>query len=105
RSTWFVLQSDAPEEIVRRAAFRLEQVYAAYERFLPPRHPGAGPTTILLFRNREGYQELLQAEGREFVNTAFFDPAGRRIVCASDLDRLGEDLDCVRQQHKQLRTD
>jgi hypothetical protein len=43
RSELFILESDAPEWIVRRAAGRLEQVYAAYTWFLPP--PGASNPT------------------------------------------------------------
>src|SRR5262245_59052379 len=30
RSDWFVLQSNSPEEIIRRAALRLEEVFAAF---------------------------------------------------------------------------
>jgi hypothetical protein len=41
-SGYFVLISDAREEIVRRAAVRLEQIYEAYVRFLPPRRAGGG---------------------------------------------------------------
>src|SRR5205085_1792873 len=37
-SDYFTLTSNAPEEIVRRAALRLEQIYVAYSRYLPPRH-------------------------------------------------------------------
>src|SRR5439155_19002882 len=34
RSEFFTLESDAPEGIVRRTAVRLEQIYAAYARYL-----------------------------------------------------------------------
>ena len=43
-SDHFTLVSSAPEEITRRAAVRLEQIYTAYARFLPPRHAAARPT-------------------------------------------------------------
>jgi hypothetical protein len=103
RSDRFVLESDAPEEVVRRAAVRLEQIDAAYARYLPPRGAGGPPTTIVLFQSRAEYEARLRADGRQFVNLAFYDPAARRILCASDLEQLGQDLGRVRQQHHHLR--
>lgn len=105
RSEQFVLESDAPEGIVRRAAGRLEQVYAAYARYLPPRTADRRPTSIELFQSLAGYRDRLQAEGLTFVNVACYDPAANRILCFSDLERLGDDLERVRQQHQQLRAD
>jgi hypothetical protein len=104
RSEYFIFESDATEGVVRRAAGRLEQVYAAYARFLPPKVT-ARSTTILLFQSRAGYEARLKAEGRQFVNVACYDPAADRIYCYSDLERLGGNLDRLRQQHQQLRAD
>jgi hypothetical protein len=104
RSDHFVLESDAAELVVRRAAVRLEQIYAGYERYLPPRSAGQ-VTTVLLFQSRAGYEARLRAEGLRFVNLACFDPATNRVLCASDLEQLGERLDAVRRRHQQLRTD
>jgi hypothetical protein len=105
RSDYFVLESDATESVVRRAAARLELVYAAYARYLPPRVPARKPTAIELFQSRRGYEARLRAEGRQFVNVACYDPAADRILGYSDLERLGADLDQVRQQHQQTRAD
>jgi hypothetical protein len=103
-SDQFVLESDAAETVVRRAAVRLEQIYAAYARYLPPR--GAGrPTTVLLFQSRAGYEARLKAEGLGFVNLACYDPAANRVLCASDLELLGGRLEEIRQRHRQLRAD
>jgi hypothetical protein len=104
RSDHFVLESDAPESIARRAAVRLEQIYTAYARYLPPRAAGR-PTAILLFQSRAGYEARLKAEGLKIVNLAFYDPAANRVLCASDLERLGRDLERIRQQHQRLRAD
>jgi hypothetical protein len=128
RSELFLLESDAPESIVRRAAGRLEQVYAAYARYLPPRGDTvragsvsdgfeknlsltppartptlASPTVIELFQSRTGYEARLKSLGRQFVNVACYDPATNRILCYSDLERLGADLDRVRREHQKLR--
>jgi Protein of unknown function (DUF1570) len=103
RSEQFILESDAPDSVVRGAAGRLEQVYAAYARYLPPRTTGRRPTTIELFQSRAGYQDRLMAEHLQFVNIACYDPAANRILCFSDLERLGIDMEQVREQHHQIR--
>jgi Protein of unknown function (DUF1570) len=104
-SDQFSLLSNAPEDIVRRSAVRLEQIYTAYSRFLTPRHKGAAPTSILLYASVEEYQKANADRGRKFVNPAFFDPTTNRIVCACDLQRLGEDLEEVQRKHRELRDD
>jgi hypothetical protein len=99
-SDYFSLLSDAPEEIVRRAAYRLEQVYAAYARFLPPRYPAGKPVVIHVYQSLEGYQTALP-KGMEFRNPAFYDPEANRVVCGTNLKQLGEDLKRARQQAAQ----
>jgi hypothetical protein len=105
RSEQFILESNAPDGLVRGAAGRLEQVFAAYARYLPPRTPGRGPTVIELFQSRAGYQARLHALKLDFVNVACFDLARNRILCYSELEQLGARLEKQRQQHQQIRTD
>jgi len=104
-SDYFVLRSNAPEEIVRRAAVRLEQIYTAYARYLPPRHPGGEPTTVHLIVDMAEYQKIVAEFKQPFANPAFYDPASNRIVCASDLKRLGDELADVRKKHRDIRKD
>src|SRR5579885_1563562 len=101
-SDHFRLVSNAPEDVVRRIAVRLDQAYAAYARFLPPR-PGANgkPTEIRIARSLADYRALLRERGQELSNPAFYDPARNQIVCGSDLQRLGEGLGRIRKQHQQ----
>lgn len=99
-SDHFLLVSNAPGEVVRRAAYRLENVYAAFTRFLPPRAPGAGPTLIHVHGTFDGYQKAVPA-GVALKNPAYYDPAAHRIVCGTDLLRLGEDLAQVRADAKE----
>jgi hypothetical protein len=102
KSAYFLLRSDTRENIVRRAALRLEQIYAAYVGYLPPRHPAGQPTTILLVKSRAEYQEMLQKQGHRLLNPAFFDGATNQIVCASNLERLGDELEAIRKEQKEL---
>jgi hypothetical protein len=101
-SDHFLLVSNAKEEIVRRAAVRLEQIYAAYTRFLPPRRKALEPTKIILVRSLAEYRAMLKEQGRDILNPAFFDSRRNQVVCASELEKLGEDLQKVHQYHKDL---
>jgi Protein of unknown function (DUF1570) len=105
RSEFFTLESDAPDGIVRATALRLDQIYAAYARFLPPRGEGREPTAVILFRSSDEYAAWLKSKGHNFVNLAYYNPTTNRIVCGSDLVQLGEDYDRVRRLHQQLRKD
>jgi hypothetical protein len=102
-SDHFTLVSDAPEEIVRRAAVRLEQIYTAYAHYLPPRFPGGKATTIMLHPSLDEYQKILDGQGWKFQNPAFFDASSNRIVCGSNLVKLGKDLEAARQQNQDQR--
>lgn len=98
-SDQFVLVSGASEEITRRAAVRLEQIYAAFGRLLPARHAAAGPTTVLLAATGEDYAKLIGPAAGPLLNPAIFDPATNRIVCGRDLRKLSEDLTAARAHH------
>ncbi len=101
RSDYFILVSDAREPIVRQAAVRLEQVYAAYERYLPARHKSAGPTRLLLFGSVAEYQARQRERGQDVLNPAYYDPARNTIVCATDLPRIDDEVGQIRKQHSQ----
>jgi hypothetical protein len=105
RSDCFTLTSNSSEAVVRRAAVRLEQIYAAYGRFLPARVALAKPTDIELIRTPEEFAARLKAEGRSFINTAFYDPAGNRILCSSGLKQLDDKLEESRREFQRLRAD
>jgi Protein of unknown function (DUF1570) len=102
-SRHFVLFSDAREEFVRQAAFRLEQIYAAYARLLPPRRSAAPPTEVRLIASEPEYREQLRKQGRDFINPAFFDSTHNRIFWDCDLERLSDDRVRKRKEHEQLR--
>jgi hypothetical protein len=101
-SDHFTLVSNASEEVTRRAAVRLEQVYTAFARFLPPTVPDAHPTTIQLAPDRDEYRLLLAPLGQpDLLNPAVYDPRANLIVCGSDLRRLGKELDDAKLHHAQ----
>src|SRR3569623_1055958 len=68
RSAYFRLVANTRPELAQLAAIHLEQVYAAYSRFLPPKTPDATPTTILLTRSLADYQALVKGSGLKLFN-------------------------------------
>ncbi|HZU38375.1 MAG TPA: DUF1570 domain-containing protein, partial [Gemmataceae bacterium] len=99
------LLSNAHEDLVRRAVVRLEQVYRAYARYLPPRQKGGKPTRIVLFRSLDDYQGFLKEAGDHVLNPAFYDPDTNRILCASNLERLAQQLADARKHHREMLAD
>ena len=87
RSEQFVLVSNAREDIVRRAAFRLENIYAAFARFLPPHCVPTGRTRIVLAKSVAEFEGMLRQRGRTVLNPAMYDRQTNEILCASDLER------------------
>ena len=101
-SDYFSLVSGASEEVTRRAAVRVEQIYTAFARFLPPTVPDARPTVVYLAPDPEDYRKLLGPLGQEhLLNPAVFDPQTNRILCGSDLRRLGTQLQSALIHHSQ----
>ncbi|HEV3438686.1 MAG TPA: DUF1570 domain-containing protein, partial [Gemmata sp.] len=99
-SEYFTLQSSGSEELTRRSAVRLEQIYTAFSRFLPPTTKDIYPTRIMLATNKEEYISLL-GPLHETLNSAVFDPQTKSILCWSDLKRLGTELQTARLHHSQ----
>lgn len=99
----FALVTDAPEEVARRAVVRLEGLYAALARFLPPAAPDdARPTVIELAGDRDGFRALLAPLGRaDLLNPAVYDPQANRVLCGTDLRRLGDELQAAKLHHGQ----
>src|SRR5262249_21535280 len=101
-SDYFSLVSSAGEEVTRRAAVRLEGVYTAFARFLPPTRPAARPTVILLAPDPGEYRALLGPLGEaNLLNPAVYDAATNQILCGSDIRRLGDQLQTARVHHGQ----
>lgn len=102
-SEHFYLISNAHEQIIRRAAVRLEQLYAAFTLYLPPVRrplkPNASSTIIILVKSTADYQDLLKSQGRDLFNLAFFDASRNEVVCASELEQLGQELERIRTLH------
>lgn len=100
-SDYFSLEAGTSQEVARRAAVKLEQIYAAFTRVLPPTVEGR-PTIVKLAPDRTDYRALLVPLGQtDLLNPAVYDPRTNQIVCGSDLRFLGEELQKSRIDHSQ----
>ncbi|OWK40419.1 hypothetical protein FRUB_05338 [Fimbriiglobus ruber] len=101
----FILVSGAPDEVTRQAAVRLEQIFTAFARVFPPRHQAAQPVTIYLAAQMDDYRRLIGPSAGSLLNLAIYDPAANRVVCGSDLRRLGDKLTATQKQSKSQRAE
>jgi hypothetical protein len=98
----FRLVCTGTEELTRRSAVRLEQIYTAFARFLPPTVKAGRPTLFMLATDPAEYKALLgPLDESKLLNPAVYDPANNRILCGSDLARLGTELQSARVHHAQ----
>jgi len=101
-SDYFTLLSTGSDELTRRSAVRLEQIYTAFARFLPPTVKDARPTLIMLATDEDEYKALLGPLGQaNLLNPAVFDPSSNRVLCGTELKRLGTELQTARIHHSQ----
>ena len=98
-SDYFILVSTGTEELTRRSGVRLEQIYTAFARFLPPTAKHARQTKIMLATDPDEYAALLG--GAKVLNPAVYDATNDRVLCGSDLKRLGTELQSARVHHAQ----
>ena len=101
-SDHFSLVCTGTEELTRRSAVRLEQIYTAFARFLPPTVKSGRPTVLMLATDPEEYKTLLgRLNEANLLNPAVYDVATNRILCGTELKRLGDELQSARVYHGQ----
>jgi hypothetical protein len=101
-SDYFMLSCTGTEELTRRSAVRLEQIYTAFSRFLPPKVKDARKTAFMLATDPEEYKALLgPLNEANLLNPAVYDLKTNRILCGTDLKRLGDELQSARVHHAQ----
>jgi hypothetical protein len=86
---WFTLESSADGEITRRCIVRIEQVFVAYRRLLPPLRSPSSNLRVRLMGTMAEYGEYTRARGLELQNLAYFSTGQNEIVAGSELARFG----------------
>lgn len=101
-SEHFALVCTGTEELTRRSAVRLEQIYTAFARFLPPTTKGGRPTQVMPATDPDEYKVLLgPLNEAKLLNPAVYDVTNNRILCGTELKRLGDELQSARVHHGQ----
>ncbi|MBM3980284.1 MAG: hypothetical protein FJ304_08360 [Planctomycetes bacterium] len=101
-SDHFALVCTGSEELTRRSAARLEQLYTAFARFIPPTVKSGRQTVLMLATDDAEYRALLGPLGRDkLLNPAVYDVTNNQIYCGSELKRLGTELQSARLHHGQ----
>ncbi len=54
-------------------------------------------------RSLAEYQAIARGRGLNLINPAFYDPTRNQVVCGSDIERLCDELQEVRDHHEHLR--
>lgn len=99
---YFLLTSNAREDLVRRLVVRLQELFQAFDTALPRRRQPADQLHIVIYRTLPEYQAVLREQGLNILNPACFDPRRNQIAVASDIERLEEEWQRIRQQHAEL---
>jgi hypothetical protein len=101
-SDHFALICTGTEELTRRSAVRLEQIYTAFARVLSPTVKEGRPTLLFLAVDQEEYKALLgPLNEAKLLNPAVYDVTNNRILCGTELKRLGDELQSARVHHAQ----
>jgi hypothetical protein len=103
----FTLEANVSDDLFRRSAVALADLFNAYAHVLPPPETTAKPkpVAILLAGTQADYRAILAGRGLNIFNPAFYDPANNTIVCGTDLVRLGEQLERARKENKKVSDD
>ncbi|MCA9224759.1 MAG: gamma-glutamyltransferase, partial [Planctomycetales bacterium] len=102
-SPLFQLVSSADESSTHRCFVRLEQVFRAFQRVLPPRVSPDRPLVIRLHGSADEYHEQLRAEGWDIRNPAFYSASRNMIVAGCDLTFFADRLRRTHEQNEQVR--
>ena len=92
----FVLVSPLNEEMTRTFAVRVDQIFQAYEHWLPPRQKPSSPIQIVLFHSIDSYSAYLKKIGLLIDNPAVYVPHTNQVLIGSDLGSFLARLEVAR---------
>ena len=89
---FFTLRSTMSEEMTRRAIVRIEQIFTAYRRLMPPRAGPRKQLQVVLFGSMHEYREFLGREQLDIDHPAFYSTRRNLIAAGSQLEGLRDAL-------------
>ncbi|MEK6249632.1 MAG: DUF1570 domain-containing protein [Planctomycetales bacterium] len=99
---WFSFVSTTEESLTRDAIVRLEQMFAGYRTFIPPRKKPDQLLRIVLLNTLDEYLEYQRRANINIRNWAYFDAKNNEIVAGGQLARFTSQLRVAEQYHQKL---
>ncbi|MBA2115944.1 DUF1570 domain-containing protein [Bremerella alba] len=95
----FVLLSPLNEDMTRTFAVRVDQIFQAFEHWLPPKQKPSSPIQIVLFYSIDSYSAYLKKIGLQIDNPAVYVPHTNQVLIGSNLGSFLARLDVARVRH------
>lgn len=101
-SEHFVLTSPLQEDLTRTLAVRIDQIFQAFEHWMPPERTPEGPIQIILFGSIDHYSAYLRRIGLQINNPAVYVPHTNQVLIGTDLGAFQKRLLLIDQQHDKI---
>ncbi len=98
----FVLISGLREDATRSLAVRADQIFQAFQHWLPPTRQPRETIEIILFESLTSYSVYLKKIGLQVDNPAIYVPHANQVLIGSDLQSFQQRLELTQKQHAQL---
>lgn len=98
-SDHFVLTSSLDEDMTRTLAVRGDQIFQAFEHWMPPEQKPQTPIQIVIFGSLGSYSAYLRRIGLQIDNPAVYVPHENQVLIGTDLGSFQKRLALVEQQH------
>lgn len=98
----FVLVSPLSEDMTRTFAVRVDQIFQAYEHWLPPKQKPNSPIQIVLFHSIDNYSAYLRKIGLQIDNPAVYVPHTNQVLIGSDLGAFHARLEVAQTAHQAI---
>lgn len=99
---YFVLTSGLDEEMSRTLAVRADQIFQAFEHWLPPELPPQSKIQVVLFGSIGQYSAYLKKIGLQINNPAVYVPHTNQVLIGSDLGAFQKRLGVVEKEHRAI---
>ena len=96
----FVLISPFSENMTRSLAVRVDQIFQAFEHWVPPKRKPEQPIQVVLFSSIGSYSAYLKKIGLRINNPAVYVPHTNQVLIGSDLGTFQQRLEIALKQNE-----
>lgn len=95
----FKVESNAEEEFLRKASYRLAKVFDAYKDHFGVDRNEAEKVRVVIFNSMEEYYAAIE---QQFMNPAFYAPELKLIAAGCDVAKYKDAIGEIRRHHEEL---